>query len=280
MLVDQKYIRLCATADAALQADIEGQVLVVGTPLVGKYTLTSRLIRPAKALSKQSDSKQLWQLDTKYYTAAVNIRRLPPSDEAHQLAVSSPGLVLVFNANLESSFLTVSKWAEQLPSSVADVRLCVANKVDQLLKQTESTAQAAPDLQRSSWLQDATTWCAKNQFEYIETSSTNRQIDMSLIWEEQQQGVLRVRQALEANYWPGLKMKQLQSQTRAPEQEGNQELSHTGLGNGINHADDSVSGCSGQLEAELDSFDAYQSAEEAELDQFDKMFGELRGRIN
>ncbi|KAL0044679.1 hypothetical protein WJX82_005291 [Trebouxia sp. C0006] len=56
---------------------------------------------------------------------------------------------------------------------------------------------------RSSWLQAAQLWCTDNQFEYVEASSTDRKLDESLVWDEQQQGVCRIKQALEANYWPG-----------------------------------------------------------------------------
>lgn len=256
--------------------DVAGQVLVVGTQQVGKYTLVGRLVHPAGTHSKQSGAKQGWQLDTKYYTAAVHIARSPPSQQACEQALTSQGLLLVFDASAEASFSAVSMWAEQLPGSVADIRLCVANKIDKIARQTDSTSEVGPELQRSNWLQAATTWCAENQFEYIEVSSTDRQLDDRLVWEEQQQGVCRVKQALEANYWPGLEMKQ-QSELPEPQAESSQGSSHTAINNGTHRCNEGASSSTGSSEADLDGFNAFQSAEEAELDQFDKMFGELRG---
>ena len=258
----------------AVQDDSIGQVLVVGTRQVGKYTLVNQLLRPAGALSKQCQSGQLWALDTKYYTSAVKILRLQPSPEACKQATTSQGLVLVFDANSEASFLAVSAWAEQLSSLDADIRLCVANKVDELPRQHSSETRAAPFLQRSSWLQAANLWCAENQFEYVEVSSTDQELDEALVWEEQQQGVFRVKQALEANYWPGLDMK---NQSR-PHAEGDPRSRHTAMKSAANLCAEAGSSLSGESDSDVDGFNEFQSAEEADLDQFEKMFGELRGK--
>lgn len=256
------------------QDETVGQVTLVGASSVGKYALVTRLLDPEQALSKQSSATQLWHLDTKYYTAQVHVHRSHPSNEARQQASSSQGLVLVFDATLEASFSSVSSWAEQLPESVADIRLCVANKADLLPQQQHASGQS-PVLQRSSWLQEASTWCAENQFEYIEVSSTDRQLDGALVYDEQSQGVARVRQALEANYWPGLEMKE-PAHAQAAQQDTTVNGVQSSTSNGVRQLNGNAANSSGELEAELTAFSPFQSAEEAELDQYESMFGELR----
>lgn len=246
--------------------------MLVGAHQVGKYTLATRLLQPAIAAGKGADCQQLWHLDTKYYTTDVSLHRSHPSDQAYQLAATSQGIVLVFAADSEPSFQAVRQWAEQLPSSVGEVRLCVANKADAIADQCSSDAEQREELQRSSWLNAAMTWCAENQYEYIEACSTNTQLDKGLVWEEQQQGLHRIKQALEANYWPNLVMRQ--PQLTSPHQ-GCHESSCIAA-----TADqDSEDGCSSSSLSDQDEHDFchFQSAEEEQLDQFDRMFGELRG---
>ena len=260
-----------------LQGNTVGQILFVGAPQAGKYSLVSCLLNPAKTLSKQSESSQIWHLDTKYYTTAVSISRLHPAEQATEQALLSQGLVLVFDATSEASFVAVSKWAAKLPNSVGDIRLCIANRVDQLPRQPNTKAEAVPELQRSSWLQAAQLWCTDNQFEYIEASSKDRKLDESLVWDEQQQGVCRIKQALEANYWPGLEMKQHHSQAAAPYADNLQGSYQSAVTNGTWQSDETANGSSGTTESDPNGFEDFQSADEADLDQFDTMFGELRG---
>ncbi|KAA6418025.1 MAG: hypothetical protein FRX49_12025 [Trebouxia sp. A1-2] len=259
-----------------LQGNTVGQILFVGAPQAGKYSLVSCLLSPAKTLSKQSEFRQIWHLDTKYYTTAVSISRLHPATQATEQALLSQGLLLVFDATSEASFVAVSKWAALLPKSVGDIRLCIANRVDQLPRQSINKAEAVPELQRSSWLQAAQLWCTDNQFEYIEASSTDRKLDENLVWDEQQQGVCRIKQALEANYWPGLEMKQHQPQPTAPDVHGCQGPSQIAVTNGTMQSAETASASSGNTESDPNAFEDFQSADEADLDQFDTMFGELR----
>ena len=250
-----------------------GRILVVGPQQVGKYTLVSALLQPAAPAEKESTQEQLWNLDTKYYTTNVSICRQHLSKDAHNLAETSHGIVLVFAADSEASFLAVRDWAEKLQGSVGEVRLCIANKADAL--SNSDAFEQKPACQRSSWLDCAMTWCAENNYEYITTSSTNSQIDRRLVWEEQAQGIHRVRQALEASYWPNLTLKQPQLKQLPVHIQNSHEPSLTALGDDADQGGSLVSSASSQSdEAE---FAAFQSAEEAELDQFDRMFGELRG---
>ena len=249
----------------------------MGAEQVGKYSLVRRLLLPANATDKASDTQQLWHLDTKYYTTDVSVQRSIPTEEAHQLAADVQGLVLVFAANSEASFTAIKQWAEQQPSSISEIKLCVANKADAIAANHASAEQAAV-MQRTGWLDAAMLWCAENQLEYIEASSINSSLDESLVLDEQQQGIHRIRQALEANYWPNLVMKQPHLNLTEPQSQNSQQSSQIADNLGTAQTSTTASSTSSQSsDGADDSFAAFQSAEEAELDQYDKMFGELRG---
>lgn len=60
-----------------------------------------------------------------------------------------------------ASFEFVKAWAQPKTGlTAAEVRLCVATKLDRL-------SQAA-DAQRAAWLEDARTWCSEELIEYVE----------------------------------------------------------------------------------------------------------------
>lgn len=252
-----------------------GEVLIVGESGVGKQALLSRLLHSNTSSSKQSlKQQQWWDLDTKYYTARVVVERQLPSTEANPAAATCGGLVLVFAADQASTFLAVKQWVEQLPSDVADVRLCVANKIDKLL--SPDCSHQEPAVQRSTLLQEAMQWCADSLFEYVEVSSIDVEVDQHLVWEEQPQGVQRVKEALEAHMWPGLRMKPEktpQSRQTLPVsgdsafKQQDTKATHNDAQYQTQTASDSSSGA-----AEL----MLPNAEEAEFDQLDKMFDELR----
>ena len=255
-----------------MPAEAAAGILVIGESGVGKDALISRVIDPSKH-SAQPRDRQLWHLDTKYYTAQVWIEQGLPETDAYASAGTCGGLVLVFAANLESSFLAVKRWAEQLPHESADVRLCIANKVDKCLSSDSSLQK--PALQHSDWRQQAMQWCADSLFEYIEVSSTDTDLDEHLVWEEQRQGIPRVREALEANLWPCLKMKPKQNgQRQLPSHDRNQARQDGHAGSNLGQAQSAT-----DSESETGDFDNFQSAEEVELDQLERMFDELKSRF-
>ena len=261
-----------------LQEANNGSVLLVGPRQVGKYTLAKRLLQPATADDKDADGQQLWHLDTKYYTTDVSIHRSHPSDHAYQQATDSQAVVLVFAADSEPSFQAVSHWAEQLPSSAGEIRLCVANKADAIATQHAGACEQSTELQRSSWLTSAMMWCTENHYEYIEASSTNNQLDQNLVWEEQKQGIHRIKQALEANYWANLVMKQPHLNHAEPLQQGSHAASQSAQ---TADQEENEGSCSSSdlSDQEEHDFTQFQSAEEDQLDQFDRMFSELRGEF-
>ena len=247
------------------------EVLIIGESGVGKQALIKRILSRSSLSSVQQKGKQLWYLDTKYYTAQVRVDQGLPTPDTYARAATCGGLVLVFAANQESSFLAVKEWAEQLPSDSADVRLCIANKVDRCLSPDCSPQE--PRLQHSAWRQQAAQWCADSLFEYIEVSSTDEDLDQQLVWEEQRQGVSRVREALEANMWPGLEMKSKpvvqNSQHQLPRHD-------SGRVKQAGHLQQEQS--STDSESDAGDFDNFQSAEEVKLDQLERMFDELKSK--
>lgn len=253
-----------------------GEILIVGQTDVGKRALMGRLLH-----SKTSEGggplkqPQQWNLDTKYYTAQVVVDCQTLTDEAASAAAICGGLVLVFAADQQSSFNAVKDWVEQLPSDVADVRLCIANKIDKLLKHSCHCEQ--PAVQRTPLLDQAVQWCADNLFEYVEVSSTEPEVDQYLVCEEQQQGVKRVKEALEAHMWPGLTMKSKQMQQGKPALPATHETTATHEGPGTGHEPEQNQA---QFTSDSDSdghlVEALHCTEEGEFDQLDKMFQELR----
>lgn len=252
-----------------------GEVLIVGEAGVGKQSLVNRLLN-SKAADRKTPLKQQqqWDLDTKYYTAQVLVECQLPTEQAAPAAATCGGLVLVFAADQKSSFHAVRDWVEHLPSDVADVRLCIANKIDKLVR-----PDCPQQVQRSTLLAEAVQWCADSLFEYIEVSSSDAEVDQQLVWEEQQQGVSRVKEALEAHMWPGLKMKpkQMQQGKQALPAAGNTSSNHQQPNDDHDFQLNETQTSSGS-ESDSQDHKIFQNAEEAGFDQLDKMFDDLRSR--
>lgn len=253
-----------------------GEILIVGQADVGKRALMGRLLHIETSESGGPlKQPQQWNLDTKYYTAQVLVDCQMPTDEAASAAATCGGLVLVFAADQQSSFNAVRDWVGQLPSDVADVRLCIANKVDKLLKHSCHCEQ--PAVQRTPLLDEAVQWCADNLFEYIEVSSTEPEVDQYLVCEEQQQGVKRVKEALEAHMWPGLMMKSKQMQRGKPALPAPHDTTASLEGSGTSHESKQTHVQStSDSESDGNLVEALQCTEEGEFDQLDKMFQELQ----
>ena len=150
-----------------------------------------------------------------------------------------PGTVLdllkELPTNRETTFESLKSWAAANETSDgAEIKLCIANRVDALWE--------GGGVKRSDWMEAAQNWCTDNLYEYIEvTQSTqhtlrisimlpgcgdtkrqvpehalclgsqvapqNPDIDACLELEGVKQGLRRVVLALEAHMWPGLTMK-------------------------------------------------------------------------
>lgn len=162
-------------------------ILVIGDEGVGKASLIKALVGDARGC--------VWHLDTKYYTASVllNAQQLGTPALVHPEA-----LVLLLDASRHDTFLKLREWWKSVCNSGLDswhVGLVVANKVDLV------------DGSRPEWLKDVEEWALMEMLEYVEASVTDEVADSLLV----DQGVARIRAALEAHIWPGMKLKKRES---------------------------------------------------------------------
>eukprot|EP00887_Chlorella_sp_A99_P002101 scaffold21.g2101.t1 len=182
------------------------RILVLGEPGVGKHSLAGRVMGGGP-LDKGRASHP-WTLDTKYYTAevAVEIRRLGPEYSA-AMAAGYEAVVLVFDAGRPASFDTLRVWWEASGDGDVAVKLAVAAKADCL------GAAAGTSSSRPAWLEEAVAWCGKQFIEYVESSAQEAAAPAPgrlPLGEEggEPGGTARVLEALQANMWPGLCMKE------------------------------------------------------------------------
>lgn len=175
-------------------------VLVLGDEGVGKTSLI-------KALAGEEGA--VWRLDTKYYTASATLiaQQLEACVPAGGIALEA--LVLMVDASKHSSYLKLRRWWES--ARAADlghwqVGLVVVNKVDLV------------EGSQPEWVMEVQEWAVEEMLECVEASAGNEVAD-SLLGD---QGVARIRAALEAHIWPGMKLKQrklgAQSSTSVPEE--------------------------------------------------------------
>lgn len=133
---------------------------IAGAAGVGKKSIAARLL--GLAHGQEISLPCTWQLDTKYYTADVQIEvAIVSHDEpcrSSQVA-DSEALLLVFDVTTEDSMDTIQKWMESLDSNIPEVCLMLANRMDLL-----ATGSSASE----GWHEQAQDWCCQNLFEYIE----------------------------------------------------------------------------------------------------------------
>ena len=144
----------------ALMASGAPTLTIAGAAGVGKKSIAARLL--GLAHDQEINLPCTWHLDTKYYTADVQIEVHTVSHDepcSSTQVADSEALLLVFDATSEDSMLTVEKWMEGLDSSVPEVCLMLANRID-LLANGSSASEG--------WHKQAQDWCCQNLFEYIE----------------------------------------------------------------------------------------------------------------
>ncbi|GAQ82530.1 hypothetical protein KFL_001140180 [Klebsormidium nitens] len=222
-------------------------ILVVGPKDVGKRSLVRRLVRGAKSAQTSIPggvvTSHRWSIDTKYYTADVNLwvshseDLLEDTAKAQALAAGCDALVLVFDLSEEASFASVQDWASSLDLATFDVLLCIANKADlvpdhhahdslqqerplqweqrhRLVEAGDSSDANEPsvgfgrptkalDVRR----QEYSEWCLDNGVEYIEACTLDEHFDQRISVDGDMQGIARLRSALHAHMWPSMVMK-------------------------------------------------------------------------
>lgn len=166
------------------------RLLVIGGPCVGKGSVLSAVLGVSPDQLKSG--VHVWQLDTKYYTAEieVHLHRVGDLDPAHVGAYEA--VLLVFDVKESTSLAAVQVWTKAAELDGAEIRLCVANKLD-LLDEGKGVV-------RDSWLDDGAQWCVDEQFEYVEVSATDPAVNAALE-DNDDYGLRRVKAALEAHAW-------------------------------------------------------------------------------
>jgi len=135
-----------------------------------------------------------WHIDTKYYTADVRLCTTETRTFGDEdFAASVHGFILYFNTNDEGSFGQVQSWLPFLKEMEPQVQLLVCRN---------ATANHVVPRQR------VLTWCLENGFELVEMEpeeDSDDEVDDDF---QETTGIKRVIQALHANPWPNLVMKE------------------------------------------------------------------------
>jgi hypothetical protein len=199
-------------------------ILVAGASGVGKAVLMSALGAKPEDGSQEATSLHTLRLDTKYYTADLPVHCHEVSSSSNGTPAAPPAttldqlqaLVLVLDAGSSRSHAAAMDFVKALQDREFDIQLLVANKVDSLSGQQDSSSGGAVAGPRPTWLQDARTWCYTNGFEYIEAAAGKPAVDVTLQDEDgEQQGVARVLAALQAHMWPNMQQKTPSQQAAA-----------------------------------------------------------------
>ena len=137
-------------------------ITVAGTAGVGKKSIVARIIGHADDAALSFPCP--WTIDTKYYTANVQIEVVSFTDgECCGAHVSdSEALLLVFDVTHKESLHSLQNWIQSLDGNVPEVCLMLANRMDLLVDVSDA---------QHSWHGLAQDWCCHNLFEYIEVSS-------------------------------------------------------------------------------------------------------------
>ena len=137
-------------------------ITVAGTAGVGKKSIVARIIGHAEDVALSFPCP--WTIDTKYYTADVQIEVIAfTKGECCSAHVGdSEALLLVFDVTDKDSLHSLQTWVQGLDGNVPEVCLMLANRVDVLTDVSDP---------QHSWHGLAQDWCCHNLFEYIEVYS-------------------------------------------------------------------------------------------------------------
>lgn len=176
-------------------SEATGRILLVGDSRLNAPWLLAA-IRGQDGADQSQDCYE-WRLDTKYYTADVQID-VRHVEQCAQLQLSEgyEAVLMVFDAGEQSTFESVHRWYQAAGGEDAElgVRLAVA----------VSDGGSPP---AASWLAAAEDWCAERLVELVEVRRWEQHAQQRASPHDDATGVLRIREALEAHMWPGLQLK-------------------------------------------------------------------------
>jgi len=136
-----------------------------------------------------------WHIDTKYYTADVNLCSVEKKTlGSEQFAMSVEAVVMHFDSNKNDGLTAVESWLPFLKEFEPEVQILLCDRCHE----NPSVGVCRVAVQE---------WCVEQGFELVEL---NPELDPE--WEEEQDfiettGIKRVVQAMHAHLWPNLHMK-------------------------------------------------------------------------
>eukprot|EP00210_Caulerpa_lentillifera_P005370 g5132.t1 len=168
-------------------------VLVVGVESVRKHALIEYLTNVS--LSKEDCKSAVWKITTKYYEVEVELQTGELTAEtAQELSeVNCEAVVVMADCHLERSFHEVKHWFDELrscKSPSASVQLFVLDW------------GCMEEINNHQWIHNAKQWALDRGFESIEVSTMDAELETKFTTADDQ-GLGRVRSALEAHVWPG-----------------------------------------------------------------------------
>ncbi|KAL1505605.1 hypothetical protein ABEB36_005133 [Hypothenemus hampei] len=158
--------------------------------------------------------KQQWTIDTKYYTASVNLLGIDETYQRHDVFNNKVEALLIhMDANKCSGLEDLQKWEQLEADCDPEIKLLLSNYCNDQTKITKN---------------DAIMWCLKRGYEFIELYPSDEQnieesTEENIILEKF--GVDRIIEALQAHPWANLVMKNKNSAQRPPKIELNSSVS-------------------------------------------------------
>ncbi|XP_067015530.1 alpha- and gamma-adaptin-binding protein p34 [Anabrus simplex] len=150
---------------------------------------------PDSTLVEEGIRAYPWHIDTKYYTADVNLCSVAKKTlGSEQFAVSVEAVVIKFDNNRNDGLDVVESWLAFLKEFEPEVQILLCDR-----------CYENPEVGLSRVAVQE--WCVEQGFELVEL---NPELDPE--WEEEQDflettGIKRVVQAMHAHLWPNLRMK-------------------------------------------------------------------------
>lgn len=144
-------------------------------------------------IDEESYVSSEWEIDTKYYTANVNIYGINEEfRRSEEFNNTIEALIIHMDSNKESGLDDVTKWLKIEDDAFPEIKLLLTNYCTEETKITKAKA---------------TEWCLKHGFELIELYPAVESIPEDEIIKEKT-GVERVIESLETHVWSNLVMKE------------------------------------------------------------------------
>ncbi|XP_018914702.1 alpha- and gamma-adaptin-binding protein p34 [Bemisia tabaci] len=161
---------------------------------IAKGILKVQELPPAIEIEKDTFSYP-WEVDTKYYTASVNLCCTDVKSLANKsFADTVQAIIIHFDSSDENAMTNVDEWLSFLKEYEADVKILLCDQ-----------CQSEPNVGISKLT--AQEWCIGKGFELVELSPVLDEDEDEDGDFAESTGVTRIIQALHAHVWPEMTMK-------------------------------------------------------------------------